>query len=92
MEYDESCSRKLSTRNPWIANATSKKSRATTPLLLHLRRILHATVVTKSESQRFQSRCCLNDIDQRLSQKVPLPRGYVVHILSVVFTVELETR
>ena len=41
----------------------------------------------------FQSRCCLNDIDQRLSQNdVPLSRGHVVRILSVVYTVELEAR
>ena len=61
------------------------------PLLLQ--RIFLATVVAKSDYQRFQGRWSLNDIDQRLSQNgVPLSRGHVVRILSVVFTVELEAR
>ena len=80
MGYDESCSRKLSARNPLIANVL-------------LQRIFLATVAAKSDSQRFQGRCCQNDIDQRLSQnEIPLSRGHVVRILSVVLTVELDAR
>ena len=90
MEYDESCSRKLSARNPLIANATSQ-SRAAIPLLLQC--VFLATICSKSDAQRFESRCCLYDKDQRLSQnEVPLSHGHVVRILSVVFTVELEAR
>ena len=82
MGYDESCSRKLSARNPLIANATSKSRQQ--------RSLCSCSAFSspaKSDSQRFQGRCCLNDVDQRLSQnEVPLSRGHVVCILSVVFT------
>ena len=68
-----------------------QNSRATIPLLLQC--MFLVTVAAKSDAHRSQSRCCLNDIDQRLSQnEVPLSHGHVVCILSVVCTIEPEAR
>ena len=91
MEYDESCSRKLSARNPLIANATSKSQEQRS--LCSCRASSSPQFAAKSDAQRFQGRCCLYDIDQRLSQnEVPLSHGHVVCIFSVVFTVEIGAR